>query len=111
MSAINAAQLAARMRAAAIEGLTLSAERVRAVTVPRAPLEEGDMRSSLTVVPADDDLQAAVVSDSPYAVIQHERLDFYHDDGEAKYLERGTLASVSDVQRIMQTAVNKHLKG
>lgn len=111
MTTFNPADLAARMRAAAVEGLTLAAERVRAITVPRTPLEEGDLRSSLTVIPAGDDLQSAVVSDAPYAVTQHEDLDLRHDDGENKYLEKATVDAIPEVQAIMQAAVNRHMRG
>lgn len=31
---------------------------------------------------------ARVIFDTPYAAVQHERIDFNHTDGEAKYLEK-----------------------
>ena len=31
---------------------------------------------------------ARVLFDAPYAAVQHERIDFNHTDGEAKYLEK-----------------------
>lgn len=52
----------------------------------RAPLDEGTLRAS-----ADWEVNGKwgkVYFDSPYAAVQHERLDFKHTDGEAKYLEK-----------------------
>ena len=34
-----------------------------------------------------DPLTAEVSYNEPYALIQHERLDFHHEQGQAKYLE------------------------
>lgn len=31
---------------------------------------------------------AKIIFDTPYAAVQHERIDFNHQDGEAKYLEK-----------------------
>jgi len=110
VSDLSAAQLVARVTAGAVDGLNLSAHRVQAVAVPLTPKEYGDLRDSLAVVPATADaLESAVVSDSPYAVRQHEELTWRHDDGEAKYLEKATLRSVQDVERIMAAAVQRAL--
>jgi hypothetical protein len=107
---MDTAALVAAVRAAAVDGLNLSAERVRAVAVPRTPLEYGDLRSSLTVVPATEgDLESAVVSDLPYAVRQHEDLSLRHDDGQAKYLESAALESVGEIEQIMAGALRRHL--
>lgn len=102
----TAAELTALVQAAAGEGLIKVAQRVRGVTEPLTPLEYGDLRSSLTVVPdtareAAIDLESAVVSDLPYAVRQHEDLDYRHDDGEAKYLEKGTARTKPEIEAIM----------
>lgn len=110
MTGMTAAEMEAAARAALAEGLSLAAERVRAVAVPRTPLEYGDLRSSLTVVPATErDLASAVVSDLPYAVKQHEDLSLRHDDGQAKYLESAALDSARDVEQIVAGAVRRKL--
>jgi hypothetical protein len=96
--------------AGAVEGLNLAAHRVQAVTVPLTPEDLGDLRSSLTVVPADaDTLTSAVVSDSPYAVAQHENLAYRHKHGQAKYLEAAVIASKAEVRAIMLAAAKRSL--
>lgn len=107
---LSAEQIVRLVREGAAEGLTLAAERVRAVAVPRTPLEYGDLRSSLTVVPAEEsELTSAVVSDLPYAVKQHEDLTLRHDDGQAKYLESAALDSSREVEQIVATSVRRRL--
>lgn len=105
---MNPSILAARIRATSVVGLNMAAERVRAVAVPLTPLEYGDLRSSLTVGTAsEDDLEATVYSDLPYAVRQHEDLSYRHDDGQAKYLEQAGLDASDDVGQIIAAAVEK----
>ena len=110
MTGMDSARIKAQVREGLAEGLNTSAERVRAVAVPLTPEEIGDLRSSLTVVPATEgDLRSAVVSDLPYAVRQHEDLSLYHDNGQAKYLESAALESRDDIADIMRTAVARKL--
>ena len=112
MTYTPASSLVARLKGAAADGLTTSAERVRGATLPRTPLEYGDLRSSLTVVPAEPrgaTLESAVVSDLPYAVRQHEDMSYSHDDGEAKFLENATLASRRDVEQLMAAAASRRM--
>ncbi|GAB3166906.1 hypothetical protein GCM10027059_26560 [Myceligenerans halotolerans] len=110
MSVMSAAEMVRRVREGAAEGLTLAAERVRAVAVPRTPLEYGDLRSAHTVVPATpDDLGSAVVNDLPYAVKQHEDLTLRHDDGQAKFLESAALDSAREVEQIVAASVRRRL--
>lgn len=110
MTGFDSAAIIAALRESAAEGLTLAAEHVRGVAVPRTPLEYGDLRSSLTVTPATPgDLESAVSSDLPYAVRQHEDLDLQHDDGQAKYLESAALDSLDEVGQIIGAAVRRRL--
>lgn len=112
MSAMNADEVSRRIREGAAKGLNLVALRVQARTIPLTPLEYGDLRSSIVTIDASpSDLRSAVASDSPYAVAQHERLDYRHDDGQAKYLENATRASRDEVGGILQQAVEKRLRG
>lgn len=112
MTDLTAAELVERVRAGAARGLNLAAEHVLGVAVPRTPVEYGDLRSSLTVVPADaDELEAAIVTDLLYAVRQHEDLSLRHDDGGPKYLEGPTLEQATTVQRIVATAAARALRG
>lgn len=112
MSELSTEALINTVRSAAAVGLTLAAERVRAVAVPRTPLEYGDLRSSLQVSPASpDDLTSSVSSDLPYAARQHEDLSLRHDDGQAKYLESAALDSRPEVEALIAAAARRALGG
>lgn len=59
--------------------------------ISRAPIETGDLRGSgaSEVISEGEQDIGAVGFGTPYAVVQHESLDFDHPNGgEAKYLER-----------------------
>lgn len=51
-----------------------------------APREDGDLRKSGKV--NVDDTTVIVRFTAPHAWLQHERLDYAHDEGGAKFLER-----------------------
>jgi hypothetical protein len=49
---------------------------------------EGELRASAHVVDErESDNRVGVAFDTPYASLQHERMDWKHEVGEAKYLE------------------------
>lgn len=82
---------------AAVRGLNLAAEELRSRSIPKAPIQDGILRASAQVVPATEEhLQSAVTYDTPYAVVQHERLDFHHTEGQAKYLEQPLMEGAKD---------------
>lgn len=57
----------------------------------KAPVREGDLESSMYVaLPAGSGAETMVEVGfgSDYAIIQHERTDYQHAKGEAKFLER-----------------------
>src|SRR5690606_8070155 len=92
------------------EGLTLAAERVRAVATPLTPIQYGDLRSGHTVVPATaDTLESAVTNYVSYAIYVHEDLSARHPVGQAKFLEKATRDSASDVEQIVGAAVKRKL--
>lgn len=71
------------------EGVNLALERLKALSVPLAPLDRGPLRESATVKPATPTkAEGALIFDTPYAAVQHEELDYNHDDGQAKYVEQ-----------------------
>jgi len=113
MSYVPASRLTQLIRSAAVDGVNLVAERTRAVATPLTPLEYGDLRSSLTVQQASEQeskIEAAVSSDLPYAVRQHEDLSLRHDDGQAKFLEDASLqVAVGDADRIIAAAVRRRM--
>lgn len=75
-------------RAGAVRGLKLAAEHLLEVSRSLVPIEEGTLERSGVASVDERDLRAAVAYDTPYAVRQHEELDWRHDEGrQAKYLE------------------------
>lgn len=78
----------------AARGLNRAATALMAESQARVPVDTTDLRRSAAVQEADaGNLESAVTYNTPYAVIQHERLDFYHPTdsnpgAQAKYLER-----------------------
>lgn len=105
----NGPQVTQAVTAGAISGLNKGAERLRSATIPRTPLDQGPLRASLTVVPATTStLQAAVVTNLPYAVRQHENLGYRHRHGEPKFLERTAYAEESTIQAIIAQHIRSH---
>ncbi|MEV4245229.1 hypothetical protein AB0J63_17660 [Streptosporangium canum] len=73
---------------AAADGLQKWMEHNLQAARDEVPHEEGTLERSGVASVDRAQLKGAVSFDTPYSVIQHERLDFKHDDGrKAKYLE------------------------
>lgn len=82
------------VRKAVTVGVRAVAENVRTNSMRRTPVDLGTLRAShfIDEVGEVGDTIFTTVSvgggaAEDYAVIQHERLDFHHDEGEAKFLE------------------------
>ena len=93
--------IVARLERAAQDAVVQSTEHVLTESRKVAPIEEGTLeRSGRTSVEAQSGQVVGAISyDTPYAVVQHEAMDFRHDEGrQAKYLE-GPLTGESDVVR------------
>lgn len=80
-----------RVATAGARGINQALEFLRARSVPLAPLDQGPLRESASIVPAvgsgnGNVTEGMLVFDTPYAVVQHERMDYQHDQGQAKYL-------------------------
>jgi hypothetical protein len=72
----------------AIRGLQLSTELLLGEAVKIVPLEEATLQDSGKATVDEEKLEGKVTFETPYAVVQHERLDFHHPNGrKAKYLE------------------------
>ncbi|AQS70843.1 hypothetical protein [Streptomyces pactum] len=107
----NGAAVERELRAAAARGLLLAAEYVLAEAQDVVPLDEGYLQSTGTASVDDGDLTAAVSFDGPYAVRQHEELDWRHAPGrQAKYLEQPLNANRGPVQRIIAAEVRRALR-
>lgn len=77
-----------RIRAAAVAGLDLASQHLLAESRALVPIEEGTLERSGTATVDAGKLSALVSYDTPYAVRQHEELDYRHAPGrQAKYLE------------------------
>ena len=107
-------QVKASVRAGTVEGVNAAAHRVQAVTVPRTPLDQGGLRESMVVEPAqhgEATPTAAVGSDLVYAPIQHEALHYRHRHGRAKFLESALIDTADEVQRIIGAAISRAAGG
>ena len=81
-------KVAGAVKTSARLGTRRAAVRLLALSVPRAPKRDGILRSSGTVKGVNAEPVSFVVFDTPYAVRQHEELDWVHREGESKYLEK-----------------------
>lgn len=98
------------IRAAVAEGLNIVAHEVQRQSVDRAPIDEGTLRESIVVTPADaQDLTAQVSTDVIYAVRQHEELDWHHERGEAKYMENAVNHIRPRIEKIIGAAVKRRM--
>ncbi|MFD3902970.1 hypothetical protein HXS80_20495 [Streptomyces sp. CB04723] len=98
-------------RASAARGLRLGAEHVLQVSRGRAPIEEGTLERSGTATVDEDELRAAVAYDTPYAVRQHEEMDYRHDAGRTpKYLELPMAEEAGTVGEIIAAEMRRALR-
>ncbi|MFF2014004.1 hypothetical protein ACFVWY_33765 [Streptomyces sp. NPDC058195] len=99
------------LHAAAARGLRLGAEHVLERSRARVPIEEGTLERSGTATVDEQHLSAAVAYDTPYAVRQHEELDYRHDAGRtAKYLEQPMGEESAAVGRIIAAQLRRALR-
>ncbi|QIK82988.1 hypothetical protein [Sanguibacter sp. HDW7] len=85
---LNLGATKAALRTAAAAGLKVGAEVVLAESRKVVPIEEATLSRSGATDVDEATLTASVSYDTPYAVRQHEELDYRHDEGrQAKYLE------------------------
>ncbi|MEV6105700.1 hypothetical protein AB0M28_13430 [Streptomyces sp. NPDC051940] len=98
----------ARTQRNARTGLEKGLEHVLGEARKIIPLDEGTLERSGRVVMDDAAISGAVVFDTVYAVVQHERLDFRHAPGrQAKYLEVPMLAEREVVLAIIAAEIRR----
>ncbi|MFD8685371.1 hypothetical protein [Streptomyces sp. NPDC059651] len=103
-------QWTGRGRRLASEGLERGLEHVLTEAQRIVPLEEGTLERSGRV--SVDGLDGAISFDTPYAVIQHEALDFRHLLGRtAKYLEIPMNRERQVVLDMMAVGLRRWLRG
>jgi hypothetical protein len=90
-----------------LDGLRLAGEHILQLSRQRVPLEEGTLERSGVVT--DDGAAAVAISyDTPYAVPQHERMDYRHAAGRtAKYLELAVAEGKADAAAIIAAQARK----
>jgi hypothetical protein len=99
------------LRTAAARGLLLAAEHVLGESQQVVPLDEGPLMQSGTASVDESSLTAMVSYDTPYAVPQHERLDFRHAPGRtAKYLEGPLNANRNEVLALIAAQMRRALR-
>lgn len=107
----NGAPAEREIRAAAARGLLLAAEHVLTESQAVVPLDESPLQQSGTASVDEGSLTAAVSYDTPYAVRQHEEMDYRHAPGrQAKYLEQPLNASRDTVSRIIAAQIRRALR-
>lgn len=99
------------LRAAAARGNLLAAEHVLGVSNDRVPLDEGALQRTGTASVDRADLTAAISYSGPYAVPQHERMDYRHAPGrQAKFLESALNDSRSEAGALIAAEMRRALE-
>ncbi|MEU3102929.1 hypothetical protein [Streptomyces griseoflavus] len=99
-------------RAGAVRGLRVAAEHVLTESRKVVPIEEATLERSGVATVDESQLTAAVSYDTPYAVRQHEELNYRHDAGRtAKYLERPLTEQADNVAAIIAAELRRSLRG
>ena len=98
-------------RQAANAGHILASEHLLQVSRELVPLEEGTLSRSGETSVDEASLTANVTYGTPYALIQHEALDFHHDAGrQAKYLEAPSVSEASTFATLMAKAAKDAMR-
>ncbi|RLV56059.1 hypothetical protein D9V41_09225 [Aeromicrobium phragmitis] len=93
---------------AGADALGIAAEHVLQVSNTRVPVEEGTLERSGTTSVDKSKLVAAVSYDTPYAVAQHERMDYAHKGkGQAKYLESALTGERRVVAKLLADEIRR----
>lgn len=92
------------------KGLELGAHHLLQTSRKLVPHEEGTLENSGKVSTDTGKHTAAVSYDTPYAVRQHEEMDYAHDDGrQAKYLEQPMHTEAATIAYLAHGAVKKEM--
>ncbi|MDQ0949332.1 hypothetical protein QFZ24_003255 [Streptomyces phaeochromogenes] len=99
-------------RAGAVRGLRIAAEHVLTESRKVVPIEEATLERSGVATVDESQLTAAVSYDTPYAIRQHEELNYRHDPGRtAKYLEHPLTEQADNVAAIIAAQLRRSLRG
>lgn len=97
-------------------GMYAVGENIRGNSMERAPVDKGVLRSSHYVTKPEihGDTIGVVIGcgggpAEPYAIIQHERLDLKHPEGEAKFLEKAAKEESADAIEVIGNQARAYL--
>jgi len=79
----------------------------------RAPRDMGDLtRTSEAVVTVEPDgeIVGTIYYPEPYAAKQHEMVDYHHDEGEAKFLEKAMYDALPEIAQMVGNAIRDGLQ-
>lgn len=106
----NGDALTKRARVGALRGLKLSVEFLLSESNKLVPLDEGTLQDSGTATVDEAAMTGNVTYDTPYAIIQHEALDFLHPNGRrAKYLETPWMDNADKFLAIIGEQIRREL--
>lgn len=99
-------------------GVTAVGENIRTNSMGRVPVDLGVLRASHYVTePESVEVGRPTLKvgcgggpAKPYAVIQHERLDFKHSEGEAKFLENAAKEESEGAAKVMGKYAKAYLR-
>lgn len=103
-------RLADDVLAGVVRGETLAAERLLALAIPLTPLNDGPLRESGTVIPAQTAEDGAhVVFDTPYAARLHEHPEYtFQEPGTGgKYVENPAVENRKELGDIIRTEATR----
>ncbi|GGZ51810.1 hypothetical protein [Streptomyces rubiginosohelvolus] len=107
----NGDQVVRALRPAAARGAFLAAEYVLGETQAVVPLDEAALSRSGIASVDEAALTSAVSYDTPYAVRQHEELDFQHAPGrQAKYVEQPLNEARQQVAAIVAAELRRAMR-
>lgn len=96
---------------AAIQAIQTCAADLQGKSAAQAPIDTGDLRANCSVSPVQQEgntVSVTVGYDLPYAIVQHEHLEFRHPKGGGpKYLENPFKENAAKYEHFIKDAV-KH---
>ena len=101
---------------AAADALVVEGNEAMVDAKQQTPVDLGVLRASGTVFPVERSRTGASIelgfggAASGYAVVQHERLDYHHPTGKAKFLEDPVLKHATTLGRTIANEVERALR-
>lgn len=107
----NGPQVEQALQAGAARGIGVALEHLKGESLKVVPLQDGILANTAATDVDPATLSGAVSYDTPYAVRQHEELDWRHDSGRtAKYLERPLQEQADTMNRLVADEIAKEIR-